>query len=212
MAETNKSVDASKLVPKKRIVRKGPPPKITKKVAPKPPPEGEEFANRNRAFAFSIAQQMKERRRELDQAVTQQETEEIRLSKRPTTRAKGQQTQRFPDQDLESFKKMLLQLRDTIATRSGALKTVALEQTDDRGGEDDDGSDAFARLQSLGQVDQQNKTVAKIDEALRRIEDGTYGVCEVCGQLIRKPRLLNMPFAHTCMECQNAIEKPFGSR
>jgi len=211
MSSEKKSVDASKLVPKKRVVRKGPPPKITKKPTPKPQPEGEEFANMNRAFAFSIAEQMKERRRERDQAVVQ-EVEEIRLSKRPTTRSKGQQTQRFPDQDLETFKKMLLQLRETIATRSGALKTVALEQTDDRGGEDDDGSDAFARLQSLGQVDQQNKTVAKIDEALRRIEDGSYGVCEVCGQLIRKPRLLNMPFAHTCMECQNAMEKPFGGR
>ena len=72
--------------------------------------------------------------------------------------------------------------------------------------EDEDGSDAQLRLQSLNQVDSQNRLIRKIDEALRRIENGTYGVCEECGQLIRKPRLLNMPFVHTCMECQSAME------
>ena len=91
------------------------------------------------------------------------------------------------------------------------LKTIALEQTNDRGGEDEDGSDAFLRLQSLSQVDTQNRTVHKIDEALRRIEDGTYGICEICGQLIRKPRLMNMPFVHTCMECQSEMESPYGT-
>ena len=43
--------------------------------------------------------------------------------------------------------------------------------------------------------------------ALHRIEDGTYGVCTSCGQLIRKPRLLNQPFVLTCMECQSEMER-----
>jgi DnaK suppressor protein len=75
-----------------------------------------------------------------------------------------------------------------------------------------DGSDAFMRLQNLSQVDSHNRIVQKIDEALRRIADGTYGICEVCGQLIRKPRLVNLPFVHTCMECQTAMESPYGRR
>ena len=51
------------------------------------------------------------------------------------------------------------------------------------------------------------------DEALARIQEGTYGICEICGQLIRKPRLLNLPFVHTCMECQSAMEEnPMGMR
>ena len=86
------------------------------------------------------------------------------------------------------------------------MRTNALEQTDDRGSEDEDGSDAFMRLQNLSQVDSQNKVIQKIDEALHRIAEGTYGICEVCGQLIRKPRLMNLPFVHTCMECQSEME------
>ena len=83
-----------------------------------------------------------------------------------------------------------------------------INQSDDK---DDDGSDAFLRLQSLSQVDSQNKIIFKIDDALRRIADGTYGICEICGQLIRKPRLMNMPFVHTCMECQSEMESPYGT-
>jgi DnaK suppressor protein len=52
-----------------------------------------------------------------------------------------------------------------------------------------------------------NRTIQQIEEALHRIEDGSYGVCTSCGQLIRKPRLLNQPFVLTCMECQNEMER-----
>jgi len=99
-----------------------------------------------------------------------------------------------------------------VTGQSGALRNAALEQTDERTAEDDDGTDAFMRLQALGQVGSQNATIQKIDDALHAIDDGTYGVCEVCGQLIRKQRLLHLPFAHTCMECQSVLEHPFGGR
>ena len=191
--------------PSVKSVRKGPPPKIVKK----PPVQtivAPDKTEEDRAFAFSFAERMKRTQREREAMQEQEET--IRLSRRPTSRTKGTKSQQFPQEDLDSFKASLLELRDSIINRSGELKRVALEQTDERGGEDDDGSDSFARLQSLGQVDQQNRTIARIDEALRRIEDGTYGVCEVCGKLIRKPRLLNLPFVHTCMECQNEMERP----
>ena len=153
----------------------------------------------------------------MKQANRQQEAENaaaaqtVRLSRRPTSRSKGKETMKFPDADLAEFRKRLLQLRQAATGQSATLKTIALEQTDDRGGEDEDGSDAFLRLQSLNQVDSQNRTVHMIDEALRRIADGTYGICEICGQLIRKPRLMNMPFVHTCMECQSEMESPYGT-
>ena len=137
---------------------------------------------------------------------------EVKLSRRPTTRAKGEATLQFPAADLEEFRKRLIILRQEALGQSATLKTTALEQTDDHGSEDDDGSDAFMRLQDLKQVDARNKMVQMIDDALNRIAEGTYGICEVCGQLIRKPRLLNLPFVHTCMECQTAMENPFGTR
>ena len=187
-----------------KSARKGTPPRIARRTPPPPPPPPSE-AESARAFAFSVAERMKQARKDHDENALVEEG--IRLSRRPTTRTKGEKTQCFPAADLKQFRKTLLAMRDSIVNRSGELKKVALEQTDDRGGEDDDGSDSFVRLQSLGQVDQQNRVVARIDDALRRIDDGTYGVCELCGQLIRKPRLVNMPFVHTCMECQNEIEK-----
>ena len=46
-----------------------------------------------------------------------------------------------------------------------------------------------------------------IDEALERIEDGTYGTCEDCGAKIAEGRVKVMPFARYCVTCQNRIEK-----
>ncbi len=162
-------------------------------------------------FAFAFAEQMKSaNRREEERTAAMGQA--VRLTRRPTTRSKGKDPMKFSAADLADFKKRLLALRQAAIGQSATLKMVALEQSDERGSEDEDGSDAMFRLQSLSQVDSQNRTVSKIDEALRAIGDGTYGICKVCGQLIRKPRLLNMPFAHTCMECQSAMEASGGAR
>ena len=212
---------AKKPAAKKPAAKKAPPaakkapakkPAATKQVLAEKKPEPEvQFENQSQDFAFSFAEQMKRQQR-ADEERKQSDASAIRLSRRPTTRAKGQNTQQFPAADLAEFRKRLILLRQEAIGQSNTLRTIALEQTEDRIGEDEDGSDAFLRLQNLSQVDSQNKIVQRIDEALHRIDDGTYGICEVCGQLIRKPRLMNLPFVHTCMECQSAMEKPFGSR
>ncbi len=173
----------------------------------KKPEEPTAFENQSRDFAFSFAEMMKKQHRDSEEQKKAEETT-IKLSRRPTTRTKGKNTQQFPAADLAEFRKRLILLRQEALGQSATLRTNALEQTDDRSGEDEDGSDAFMRLQNLSQVDSQNKVIQKIDEALHRIAEGTYGICDVCGQLIRKPRLMNLPFVHTCMECQSAMEKP----
>ena len=205
-------VEKVEKVEKKEYVRK---PITVLKKTPKTPLKKPEaptaFENHSQDMAFSFAERMKQRAREADK-LAQESAPEVKLSRRPTTRTKGEQTLQFPAEDLEEFRKRLIMLRQEALGQSANLKTSALEQTDDRGGEDEDGSDAFMRLQNLNQVDSQNKTIQMIDEALGRIAEGKYGICEVCGQLIRKPRLLNLPFVHTCMECQTAMENPFGNR
>ena len=205
-------VEKVEKVEKKEYVRK---PITVVKKTPKTPLKKPEaptaFENHSQDMAFSFAERMKQRAREADK-LAQESAPEVKLSRRPTTRTKGERTLQFPAEDLEEFRKRLIMLRQEALGQSANLKTSALEQTDDRGGEDEDGSDAFMRLQNLNQVDSQNKTIQMIDEALGRIAEGKYGICEVCGQLIRKPRLLNLPFVHTCMECQTAMENPFGNR
>lgn len=178
----------------------------TPKVPLKKPEVIQEFENHSQDMAFSFAERMKERAREAAQASANTSTG-VRLTRRPTTRTKGEASLQFPAADLAEFRKRLLILRQEVLGKSATLKTVALEQTNDHGSEDEDGSDAFMRLQDLKQVESRNKMVRMIDEALNRIAEGKYGICEICGQLIRKPRLLNLPFVHTCMECQTAMER-----
>lgn len=199
---------AKKPAPAKKV-RKAPP--KMKKMVVKPVQytvQEELYENASKDFAFAFAESMKGEQLAADERRKTQKAAEstVKLSKRPTSRSKNGETLRFPDSDLAQFRKTLLALRQTIVGKTATLKTNALEQTIDRAGEDEDGSDSFMRLQNLGQVGEQNKTLQKIDEALHRIEDGTYGICNVCGQLIRKARLQHLPFAHTCMECQNEME------
>ena len=200
---------------KKEIVRK--PITVVKKV-PRPPLRKAEvavvFENQSQDVAFTFAEMMKKRQRELDASRKEaSDANAVKLSRRPTSRTRGDTSQQFPASDLADFRKRLILLRQEAMGQSATLRTNALEHTDDRGSEDDDGSDAFMRLQNLSQVDSHNKVIQQIDEALARIQEGTYGICEMCGQLIRKPRLMNLPFVRTCMECQSAMEEnPMGMR
>ena len=200
---------------KKEVVRK---PITVVKKAPRPPLKKAEpavvFENQSQSAAFTFAEMMKKRQRELDASRKEaSDASSVKLTRRPTSRTRGEASQQFPASDLADFRKRLILLRQEAMGQSATLKTIALEHTDDRGSEDDDGSDAFMRLQNLSQVDSHNKVIQQIDEALARIQEGTYGICEICGQLIRKPRLLNLPFVHTCMECQSAMEaNPMGMR
>jgi DnaK suppressor protein len=51
------------------------------------------------------------------------------------------------------------------------------------------------------------ETLLKIDEALRKLREGTYGICEDCGEEISEPRLKILPFAIFCTDCQERREQ-----
>jgi DnaK suppressor protein len=71
----------------------------------------------------------------------------------------------------------------------------------------DAGSDAYDRDFALSLLSQEQDALFEIDEALKRIARGTYGVCEMSGKQIPKARLEARPFARFTVECQNEIEK-----
>ena len=187
-----------------RIVRKPP-------VIAKAPPKPVVITDNSKAIAFamSIAQEMKRSARNEDE--TRRENE-IRLSRRPTTRAQGKNTIKFPAADLKDFRKRLLEARETALKGVDAMKATGFNESDDHEADGGDGTNQTLRLQALGQMGNINRTIQQIEEALHRIDDGSYGVCTVCGQLIRKPRLLNQPFVLTCMECQSEMESNRDSR
>ena len=150
--------------PKKRKA----PPKM-KKMVVKPVPivvQEKLFENNEKDFAFAVAESMMNEQRAAASVPQPPAENVINLPKRPTSRVKGMETLKFSDADLAQFRKSLVALRMSIVSKTATLKTNALEQTIDRAGEDEDGSDSFMRLQNPGQVGEQNKTLQKIDEAL----------------------------------------------
>ncbi len=53
---------------------------------------------------------------------------------------------------------------------------------------------------------QEGKILMEIEEALRKIKEGKYGICEKCGQEISEERLEAIPYCRYCIDCQKTIE------
>src|SRR6202035_424422 len=68
-------------------------------------------------------------------------------------------------------------------------------------------SDAYDRDFALSLLSQEQDALYEIDQALKRIELGTYGTCEMSGKQIPRARLEAIPFARFTVECQSQLEK-----
>lgn len=103
-----------------------------------------------------------------------------------------------------SIKKSLLKRRaelvSEIADRDSEVAKVTIEDEEDKPFErlDDE------VLSALSSADRDE--VAQIDAALSKIEDGTYGICEQCGDTILTERLEAIPFATLCISCATEAE------
>ena len=71
----------------------------------------------------------------------------------------------------------------------------------------DAGSDAYDRDFALNLLSQEQDALYEIDEALKRIELGTYGTCEMSGKPINHERLEAIPFTRYTVECQSQLER-----
>jgi DnaK suppressor protein len=70
----------------------------------------------------------------------------------------------------------------------------------------DDGFVESDRNFELRIRDRERKLIGKIREALDRIEDGTFGICEACGEYISEQRLKARPVTTLCIECKKKQE------
>jgi RNA polymerase-binding protein DksA len=70
----------------------------------------------------------------------------------------------------------------------------------------DIGTDNYEQEFSMGLMDSEIRTLRKIDDALRRIEEGTYGICQGSGKPIPKARLKAKPWARYCVEYARMAE------
>lgn len=111
------------------------------------------------------------------------------------------------DRQLEYFRRKLISWKNEIL--AGSRDTIEGLQDSTRAFPDvaDRASEETDRSLELRTRDRQRKLVAKIDSALRRIEDGEYGYCEVTGEPISLKRLDARPIATMSLEAQERHER-----
>lgn len=118
--------------------------------------------------------------------------------------------------ELKTFHKLLLDLRDRVTDEitfltgdnlnrsqrdaSGDLSNYGLHMADQ-------GTDNADREFALSLVSSEQDIIYEIDEAIRRIDSGTYGLCEHSGDPIEKERLKVLPHARYCVSVQSEMEK-----
>jgi len=145
---------------------------------------------------------------------------------RPSAKARRQSTEspaillglNHREKRLDPFmrkqKQKLLQLRDAMVdsmagVAQGTLRSRAEGSEASAFGmhQADAGSDAYDRDFALSLLSQEQDALYEIDQALKRIEVGTYGKCEMSGKPIPHARLEAIPFARFTVQCQSQLEK-----
>jgi DnaK suppressor protein len=112
-------------------------------------------------------------------------------------------------------KAFLKKARETLEEmRAQLLRNVKQEVQEGREQTKDEGMDTYdiasdARDREINLIlnDREREKLQAIDEALSRVDDGTYGICESCESEIAEARLQALPFTRVCVSCQAEREK-----
>ncbi|MBN1262066.1 MAG: TraR/DksA C4-type zinc finger protein [Anaerolineae bacterium] len=101
-------------------------------------------------------------------------------------------------------------LQEQEANLTSQLSTIGSEVREDGVGYSnhmaDAGSEVFEQARDVGLRQQLRRTLEDVQRALRKFDDGTYGICESCGGIIDVPRLEALPSARYCVRCQTRLE------
>lgn len=115
---------------------------------------------------------------------------------------------------MKKQKQRLVELRDSMLNMIEGVSQESLRQRSEGGDasafgmhQADAGSDAYDRDFALSLLSQEQDALNEINEALTRIENGTYGICEMSGKRIPEVRLEALPFTRFTVECQEQIER-----
>ncbi|MFA6147399.1 MAG: TraR/DksA family transcriptional regulator [bacterium] len=109
---------------------------------------------------------------------------------------------------MKTIKEMLLKKREDLVLEISRRSKASTESAaQDIGDILDSVSEERTRELDLILTDREKRKLAQIDDALDRIEENTYGLCEECGVKIPKARLKVLPFAKYCVECQEKNER-----
>lgn len=118
-------------------------------------------------------------------------------------------------EDVAHFRKLLLSIREKLVGKVDSMQGEALKRSRQDASGDlsnvpihmaDIGTDNYERDLMIELIQNGEESVRSIDTALEKIEDGTFGICELCSKKINKERLKAVPYAKLCIDCQREEE------
>lgn len=111
--------------------------------------------------------------------------------------------------EINKYRDILMQKRDEVAQLVGRKKETEFQEVEPEIGDEADIATASVEKDLLYEMtDVEQQTLDHIEAALRKIEKGVFGRCEVCGTQIPRQRLDVMPWARNCVFCQSKNELP----
>ena len=123
---------------------------------------------------------------------------------------------KFNKKELEYFRELILKTKEKILDEIKRISEDTLKKSQKDAAGDISGytyhmadvaSDTYDREFSLGLASNERQSLYELDDAIKKIEEGTFGICEECKSPITKTRLKVVPFARLCVKCQEKKEK-----
>jgi len=118
--------------------------------------------------------------------------------------------------DLAGYKKLIIKRKNEVMDAIERISEDTLKKSQKDASGDISGytfhmadvaTDNYDREFSLGLASNDRQSLYELDDALKRIEEGTFGVCEECKTVLTKARLKALPYARLCLNCQQKREK-----
>ncbi|MCB9800089.1 MAG: TraR/DksA C4-type zinc finger protein [Candidatus Omnitrophica bacterium] len=138
------------------------------------------------------------------------------LSKKDKQKLIDKNRKRFTQKELDGYKQILLEIKSKISGELRHLEEDSLNRSQRDAAGDlsgyslhmaDVASDNFDRELVLGLASKEQDLLNLIQQALHKLDEGTFGLCEKTYKPITKKRLSVMPYARLCLEAQEQEEK-----
>ena len=123
---------------------------------------------------------------------------------------------KFNKKELSIFKKIILKIKEEVVGDIKHISEDTLKKSQKDASGDISGytyhmadvaTDTYDREFSLGLASNEQKALYELDDAFKRIEEGTFGICEECKCVMTKTRLKAVPYARLCVKCQEKRER-----
>ena len=123
---------------------------------------------------------------------------------------------KFTRKELEYYRELILKTKDKVLDEIKHISDDTLKKSQKDAAGDISGytyhmadvaSDTYDREFSLGLASNEREALYELDDAIKKIDEGTFGICEECKSPIAKTRLKAVPYARLCLKCQEKKEE-----